>query len=97
MSESFRVGEIAIVGLCDYHRAYGLSDGMGKYMGTEVTIESPAEKVLGQSRPMHVVRSALDNSDFYSAPCCLRKRKPPQDWVKLCNLDEVKHEEPAYV
>jgi hypothetical protein len=34
---------------------------------------------------------------WVSEPHELRKRRPPQDWVKLCNLSDVKREEPAHV
>ncbi len=32
-----------------------------------------------------------------SLKTCVRKIPPPQDWVKLCHLNEVKQKEPAHV
>lgn len=45
-------------------------------------------------------RAAVDygmNEVVMSLKSSIRKVPPPQDWVKLCHLDEVKQQEPAHV
>lgn len=47
-----------------------------------------------QGRPYtgYVIRFQGDNDVYAAAPDQLRKRRPPQDWVKLCNLDKIPEE-----
>jgi hypothetical protein len=89
VAESFSVGEIAIVHVCGYHSRYGLNDGMSKYLHTEVTVESAPVELFTQSRPQHVVRSALDGSTFYVSICCLRKCQPPPHRETVSTWDDV--------
>lgn len=90
MSESFKVGEIAIV--CGYIQ-------WPEFLGTEVEIIGPLDTypVRGRGSPQtylrhgyHVIRS--DGRSAVYSPWNLRKRRPPQDWVKLCNLRDVPRE-----
>lgn len=91
--ETFKVGEVAIIA-CDSWPKFP--------RGSEVTI---LEIAAPPGDPMEYCIDHLT----YEAPgltvtiqCCvargeLRKRRPPQDWVKLCELDSVPADKPREV
>jgi hypothetical protein len=89
VSESFSVGDQATVFVCGYHSRYGLNDGMSKYLHTDVTIESVPVELFTQSRPQHLVRSALDGSTFYASVCCLCKCQPSPQREATSTWDDV--------
>jgi hypothetical protein len=37
----------------------------------------------------HYGVEAFDGRKLVAAPRCLRKHRPPQDWTRLCRLDEA--------
>ena len=97
MSDRFAVGEVAIV----------VSDDP-RFDGTEVTVLGPLEwkKVYGWIQgdtregffyPVHtaLLPEPPPGSHCWCPPEQLRKRRPPQDWVRICRLSERPVEEPA--
>lgn len=92
MADSFNVGEIAIY--CDPNVHLNAS-----YNGQECTIDSPLEwrmprsQLTGKLVPTYGYKTiARDGRIFTCRPDQLRKKRPPQDWVKLCNLQESPRE-----
>lgn len=100
MSERFEVGEVAI-----YHRPESNWHGLevlivsgietrtcidevtgirGTFAGHEVEFSDPVAE-MAQERGYR----------WLAEPHELRKRRPPQDWVKLCRLTEFVDEIPA--
>jgi hypothetical protein len=89
MDPKFEIGEVAILkeSVC-----------WPEYNGQECTITGDLElrsvyidrarTIRGDIRPRYVVR-CQDGHIFAVPPSCLRKRRPPQDWIKLCHLSEV--------
>lgn len=53
---------------------------------TELHIDS----VIGI--PRHRVLSQTDNKHFRCSERCMRKIPPPQNWVKLCELNDIPRE-----
>lgn len=90
MSHTFKIGEIAI-----YTRPGS------PYNGTEVMIVGPLIPRVGND---HLTGTPYVEYDGYqitpnelpgrygAKPEWLRKRRPPQDWVKLCNLHDIPRE-----
>ena len=90
MSQHFEVGEVAIYWRPEAH-----------YHGEEVTIKSSLTELefwdfhAGKvTEPGHKVDAPFlkgypANFVFCVALKHLRKRRPPQDWVKLCELDKL--------
>jgi hypothetical protein len=92
MNHRFDVGEIAI---------YCHPDS--QWCGREVTIAGPLElTAYNNLRTGELVVEFAHRIDapfirqelppgagFVTAPRWLRKRRPPQDWVKLCELDKI--------
>jgi hypothetical protein len=79
------MGEIAVI---------AVSDDAHWPVGREVEILSPLRRC--GCRPfcpllVHVI-GYDDGGEVYAPPHCLRKRRPPQDWKKLCNLTDVPKE-----
>ena len=85
MSHTFKVGEIAIIAAVDHPNV------RGDWVGKEVEILGPLEQFRGEAsyRISHPL-GRLANA--YAAQRHLRKRRPPQDWVKLCNLTDIPRE-----
>lgn len=94
MSHTFEVGEIAVIAAFIDHP---------ERMGWEVEIIGPLQNYW--VRPIHresymkfgyQVRlpqpDALGRINACYGAHELRKRRPPQDWVKLCNLTDVPRE-----
>jgi hypothetical protein len=85
---TFAVGEVAI-----YWRPES------QYHLTQCTIRSPLcwsewfDRLtgrLGQGYCYEANSPAWPDPDAHPVePCHLRKRRPPQDWTRLCNLDEA--------
>lgn len=83
MAESFSVGEIAIF----------KHDGMARYDGQEVEVFSVTGcNGCGRSPHGRYGIRAQDGHRLCVDGRTLRKRRPPQDWVKLCNLTDVPRE-----
>lgn len=92
MNEKFEVGEIAILQNCVLHPEHN---------GREVEILAlprphnwlfiDGETILAGS---YVTQRHGwgGNSTRANPPQYLRKRRPPQDWVKLCNLTDLPRE-----
>lgn len=87
--EKFEVGEIAIAQ--DWL-------GMPEVNGTEVTVIGPLtwktcrEVSTGRVSTKYRYRVRSFAGDTWSPPEKLRKRRPPQDWVKLCRLNDLPRE-----
>ena len=78
-NETFKVGEIALM--------HGLSRN-SELNGTECEIIGPLGTWMTKRHGPswgYRVRTA-DGRTGPTEPRFLRKRRPPQDWVKLCNL-----------
>lgn len=73
----FQVGEVAVI-------AYSILPEFP--VGMEVTVLRISARFIGT----HYVIHEDETSIVYAAERCLRKKRPPQDWVKLCKLDEVR-------
>ncbi len=88
---TFSIGEIAIV-----RRPGDAGDDeefFNLYEGKEVQINSRLyfdPQAIGFY--MYEVLSP-DGDRWCATPHCLQKRRPPQDWKALCNLDSVPREE----
>lgn len=94
MSHQFKVGEIAVV---TYTR------GPHLVVGEEVEVIGPLEtrmmhtgavetgyRVYSRHSCDPVSKQILTTGRFICVlPDQLRKRRPPQDWVKLCNLTHL--------
>lgn len=101
--ETFKIGEIAVyIG----HNGDALKwSGSRKIpLGTEVEIISPygIYPVRTDTGVVQAYRYRCRVSDGHIAmakPEWLRKRRPPQDWVKLCQLDNLPRDirEPSHV
>lgn len=90
MSESFSVGEVAI----------WVREGSPNY-GREVTIAGPLQLVNAwqpDGSCIYDYRYPMDadfapvsphGNGWCAHPDWLKKRRPPQDWVKLCQLDNL--------
>lgn len=82
MSHTFKVGEIAEIVYSRYHDSR---------VGSEVIVVSGLQPLWNrfESRTEYgyVCRFA-DGGTRYFLPDQLRKKRPPQDWVKLCNLQD---------
>lgn len=94
MSARFEVGEVAW--LVAYQQAsHPVITTCTPYFGTVVTIAGAAihswEYVDGVGYDV----ITHDGRRFDVGAVCLRKRRPPQDWEKLCGLTDVPAEEPA--
>lgn len=89
VSESFSVGEIAIYCNGTFETGY---DGqecevVGQLMWRWATHPD------GTRHAYHAYRThAQDGQVIISEPHQLRKRRPPQDWVKLCRLTDLPRE-----
>lgn len=92
MTDRFAVGEVAIyVG------------PESPWRGFEVTVMGPLTHKRWQGRDGKMYESdcyhiqiPYVNEDFLIAePHELRKKPPPQDWVRICRLSERPVEEPA--
>lgn len=85
--QTFSVGEVAIVLVgCDCGRqCFGAGD--------EVTVRLPLmPRLIYTGRGSVLIDCYIverHGHDFAAMPQVLRKRRPPQDWTKLCNLDGV--------
>lgn len=92
MQDSFRIGEVAI-----FHRPGS------RYNGVEVCVTEALhlssvfdfrdgitrlELVYGIESP-HFPPLRPGRDGHCARPDELRKKRPPQDWAKLCNLDEA--------
>ncbi len=74
----FAVGEIAVV-----------LNTVPKFAGMEVTVLQ-VEDASDYTNTCHgnlYITSA--HPEFLFCDCALRKKRPPQDWRRLCNLDDV--------
>lgn len=80
-NESFKVGEIATIVLT--HPDFNW------YLNTECEVigHGPNDRDGYE----YEIR-CTDGRKLYAAARCLRKRRPPQDWVKLCNLTDLPRE-----
>lgn len=73
----FQVGEVAII----------VYSALPEFpVGTEVTVLRISRRFI----ETHYVIHEDNLSVVYAAERCLSKKRPPQDWVKLCRLDEVR-------
>jgi hypothetical protein len=89
MNETFEVGEIAVI-------KWVLDPAFAYMIGTEVLVIGPLkwrdyawpryDGVLGAE--CYVIRRA-DSYECCADPRQLRKRRPPQDWAKICHLDSL--------
>lgn len=61
------------------------------YVGQEGTILHTCIGTHISGHPFHLLEMQ-DGHRLCATPCCLRKRRPPQDWVTLCRLDEIPSE-----
>lgn len=87
MSETFRVGDVCEIVESFFHP---------ENIGLECTITSALHTKAGwDGVSFHEIRLPSGKKQFAS-PECLRKKRPPPDWVKLCHLDEVRHEETSH-
>lgn len=89
--DRFAVGEVAIL-LWD--------DGWPDYPLCECTVIAPARlfrvsyksngsmALADMLRPQYLVRDEA-GEEWCVAPEMLRKKRPPQDWAKLCELDSL--------
>lgn len=89
-NETFEVGELAIIA------AGWILDGM------DVTVVSELRESLCVSTGVwdwvyDITGPGLPPGQWCAPPRQLRKKRPPQDWAKLCKLDSVKAGEPAEV
>lgn len=88
----FSVGEVAV-----YNRPES------KFHGMDVVVTGPLAQrywsdPLGRGGGGWCYRisiAGLDDDFIVAEPHELRKRRPPQDWVKLCRLTDRPVEEPA--
>ena len=85
MSDSFSVGEIAIlVNQAPWVTKPYYSDG------TEVSIVQGLSSHQLEDKRFPELRCYViatpDGCEWAAVPEMLRKRRPPQDWMKLCNL-----------
>lgn len=80
---AFRLGEIAIF----------KSTCMTQYYGQEVEIFSLTGcQNCGRDPAGRYGIRTQDGRHLCAGPKTLHKRRPPQDWVKLCNLTDVPRE-----
>lgn len=93
MTDTYEVGEVAI------YTAVG-----SQHHGCEVTVTGALEMrawmnprgATGNSLSYEIVFVGdAPDDDYVAEPHELRKRRPPQDWVKLCRLNEEPVEELA--
>lgn len=85
----FRVGEIAIVWY-----AFGPSKKNGDECEI-VALAGPADYVSPITGKLIFAGKFLilyRGEHYQCFPCHLRKRRPPPDWQKLCNLDSLPKE-----
>lgn len=88
MTEKFEVGEVAIV-----HHPENTLGYNGEYV--EITdLPQPADYVSSSGLLTRAGKyTVLFRGKHWSIwPKHLRKRRPPQDWVKLCNLNDIPRE-----
>lgn len=90
MGETFKVGEIAVIQHCQ---------NFAEYEGVECEITDGLEPRMcwrGIKCDLALVNVycvlAADGKEFVLEPYQLRKRRPPQDWLKLCNLTDIPRE-----
>lgn len=90
--DTFKLGEIAI--LCN-------ATILAEYNGQECQIIGPLttraarSTVTNETVYLFGYRVAVaDGKTLAVEPQQLRKKRPPQDWQKLCNLDDVPVETP---
>lgn len=77
---TFKVGEIADL----VYSRFGND-------GHECTVTGPLQLRLNKVTRLEEVAYAIEVSGkpYMALPDQLRKRRPPQDWAKLCNLEEL--------
>lgn len=90
MSESFSVGEIAFLQNGTHITRYDGEEcevvgALGTYLA-----DMPDGSLVPWRGCYRVCIS--DGTYLISEPHQLRKRRPPQDWVKLCHLNETPRE-----
>lgn len=101
MAESFSVGEIAIiVAASEWPERIGweveIIAPLGDYSYCS-RFDSQIRIATGYRIRMPEKCSLTGTSTAVCKPEFLRKRRPPQDWVKLCRLNETPIKEPAHV
>lgn len=92
MSESFSVGEIAIwVGLkAGDPRGYGPKTPCGTEVLIVQSLQSRYVRTANGIQILNVYEArTCDGITIAAFPHSLRKRRPPQDWVKLCELNDI--------
>lgn len=81
MAEYFAVGEIAEIVYSRYERGQGM----------ECTIVAPLRlrrnTITALIEDCYVIE--VEGEKYCALPDQLRKKRPPQDWMSLCHLDEV--------
>lgn len=92
-AEQYGIGELVVVNKPD-----------SRWHGAEVTITGPlhmtASLLAGTGEifppePCYSISCPWHPGPCVSPPRYLRKRRPPQDWAKLCALDSVPAQERA--
>lgn len=87
MAETFHRGEIAIYCGGVYHAEY---NGQECIVDSELEWRFPTSPVTGGLVQIYGYKTiARDGNIFTCRPDQLKKRRPPQDWVSICNLDVV--------
>lgn len=92
MIESFSVGEIAILQNCPFAPSFNGQEC------TVVHLPQPSNFVARNGKITSAGNYTIESVDgewLQVPPRQLRKRRPPQDWVKLCKLDSLPQEEVA--
>jgi hypothetical protein len=59
--------------------------------GTECTVTGPLQERINKITAIRELAYAIDvrGKPYMALPDQLRKKRPPQDWVTLCNLHET--------
>lgn len=86
MSESFSVGEIVLVVGATRHP---------ENIGQEMTVVRPYGMRRASDTGAEFMGYGIERADgvrFAVRPQHIRKRRPPQDWVKLCHLTDLPRE-----
>jgi len=85
VSESFSVGEIVELVYSRYE---------SRTLPMEVKVVGLPEQVFDRIAWVFLMAYSIevDGVEYYALPEQLRKRRPPQDWVKLCNLTDIPRE-----
>jgi hypothetical protein len=87
----FHIGEIAR--LEPYDKADWHDSKSDRYFGTDVTVDSLPTHSLDYVGGVGYWIRTFDGRRFDVGAVCLRKKRPPQDWVRFCRLDDIPVEE----